>query len=98
MNTVRLFLGDRGAWAVVRCDHCQGVYKYPSMDAIAAPLTCVCGVAMMLCRAYAEVMNNAKAPIALGFGTGRRDRDSCLQARSAGPEHHVNVVGVVQAG
>jgi hypothetical protein len=41
MITLRLYLDGRGqAWAVVQCDRCGEVHKYPAQLALAAPIPC----------------------------------------------------------
>jgi hypothetical protein len=44
MNTVRLYVDGVGrGWAIVRCNTCTDVDKYPALDAFDAPISCKCG-------------------------------------------------------
>ena len=66
MNTVRLFVGDRSAWAVVRCGCCSGVYKYSTALAMAGPLTCECGIELdVRDDLMAEIRTHARVPAEL---------------------------------
>ena len=41
MITLRLYLDGRGqAWALVQCERCNEVRKYPVEEALAAPIEC----------------------------------------------------------
>ncbi len=47
MITVRLHVDHAGAgWALVRCNACTNVDKYPALDAFDAPVRCKCGETM----------------------------------------------------
>ncbi len=44
MTTVRLHIDGQGAgWAMVRCDRCQEMQRYPVATAARGPVTCECG-------------------------------------------------------
>jgi hypothetical protein len=41
---MRLYVDGTGqAWAIVRCNTCTDVDKYPALDALDAPVICKCG-------------------------------------------------------
>ena len=50
MNRTRLHVDGLGSgWALVRCEVCADINKYPALDAFNAPITCkVCGTVMYL--------------------------------------------------
>jgi hypothetical protein len=44
MTVVRLYVDGLGkGWAIVRCDVCTDVDKYPALAAFDAPVQCKCG-------------------------------------------------------
>ena len=47
MITTRLFVDGSGqVWAIVECERCNEVGKYPALLAFDAPVQCKCGHAM----------------------------------------------------
>jgi hypothetical protein len=67
MNTLRLYVDGRGkGWAVVRCEICADINKYPALDALDTPIKCKCGTIMNVQDALmAEVTKHPDAPRAL---------------------------------
>jgi hypothetical protein len=64
MNTTRLFVDGVGVgWAVVRCEVCANINKYPALSASNAPVKCTaCGTVMDLRRLLTAAA--AKSPTA----------------------------------
>ena len=47
MPTVRLHVDGQGeGWAMVRCDRCKEIHKYPASEASHGKVTCTCGHTM----------------------------------------------------
>lgn len=47
MTTVRLHVDGQGeGWAMVRCDQCKEIHRYPASEASHGKVTCKCGHAM----------------------------------------------------
>jgi hypothetical protein len=65
MNRTRLHVDGLGAgWALVRCEVCADINKYPALGAFNAPISCkVCGTVMDLRDLLmAEVAKSHNAP------------------------------------
>lgn len=74
MINLRLFLDTSGlAWALVECDRCGDVYKYPLEEARTAPVRCKhCDASLDLREAVlAKLLENPKA-FERGVSNGER--------------------------
>ncbi len=64
MNTrMRLHVDGVGkGWAIVRCNACTDVDKYPALDAFDAPVVCKCGEHMDVRDALMRVVQQWPSP------------------------------------
>jgi hypothetical protein len=64
MTTLRLHVDGMGkGWAIVRCNVCTDVDKYPALDAFDAPVKCRCGYVTNVRDALmAEINKRPDAP------------------------------------